>query len=78
MCKALKVSRSGYYAFIKRPLSKRTMRRNALLETIKNIFENNHKIYGAPRITKALPVNNRRRLHSGNGYIAPLKLKDIA
>lgn len=55
MCEALQVSRSGYYAFAKRPLSNRAMRRKALLETVKKIFEDNHKIYGAPRITKALP-----------------------
>ena len=59
MCQALEVSRSGYYAFIKRPPSKRALRRKALLETIKNIFEDNHKIYGAPRITRALPENQR-------------------
>jgi transposase InsO family protein len=59
MCEALQVSRSGYYSFVKRPLSKRAKRRNALLETIKTIFESNHKIYGAPRITKALPKEHR-------------------
>lgn len=59
MCQALEVSRSGYYAFIKRPPSKRALRRKALLETIKNIFEDNYKIYGAPRITRALPKNQR-------------------
>ena len=59
MCEVLQVSRSGYYAFIKRPLSKSAKRRNALLETIKTIFESNHKIYGAPRITKALPLDQK-------------------
>jgi len=35
------------------------MRRKALLETIKKIFEKNHKIYGAPRITRALPEEQK-------------------
>jgi transposase InsO family protein len=55
MCRALQVSRSGYYAFVKRPLSKRAKRRRELLKTIETIFESNHRIYGAPRITRALP-----------------------
>lgn len=59
MCEALQVSRSGYYAFIKRPLSERALRRKALLDTVKMIFEDNHKIYGAPRITKALPPGQK-------------------
>jgi len=59
MCKALEVSRSGYYAFVKRPLSKRAKKRNELLETITTIFESNYKIYGAPRITKALPEEQK-------------------
>jgi len=59
MCEALKVSRSGYYASAKRPLSNRAKRRKALLETIKTIFESNHKIYGAPRITQALPEDQK-------------------
>ncbi|MGE5396212.1 MAG: IS3 family transposase, partial [Chitinophagales bacterium] len=62
MCEALQVSRSGYYAFIKRPLSKRALRRQALLTTIKRIFESNHKIYGAPRITQALPQDQKASL----------------
>jgi len=59
MCQALKVSRSGYYAFLKRPLSKRAIRSKALFETVKKIFENNHRIYGAPRITRALPEEQK-------------------
>lgn len=59
MCKALEVSRSGYYAFVKRPLSKRAKKRKELLETITTIFESNYKIYGAPRITKALPEEQK-------------------
>lgn len=59
MCEALQVSRSGYYAFVKRPLSNRATRKKVLLETVKKIFEDNHKIYGAPRITKALPPNQK-------------------
>lgn len=59
MCQALSVSRSGYYAFLSRPLSKRAKRRRELLITINEIHERNHKIYGAPRITKELPEEQK-------------------
>ncbi|WP_408631212.1 IS3 family transposase [Methylomusa anaerophila] len=50
MCHALQVSRSGYYAFIKRPLSSQRRRRKELLAAIKEVFYKNHRIYGAPRV----------------------------
>jgi putative transposase len=39
MCKALNVSRSGYYAYASRGESKRSKENHKLLETIKNIYE---------------------------------------
>ena len=45
--------------FSKDLLSKSAIRRKALLETVKKIFENNHKIYGAPRITRSLPEEQK-------------------
>jgi putative transposase len=55
MCKALNVSRSGYYAFEKRPESERSRQNRKLLEIIRRIHRQTHEIYGAPRITKSLP-----------------------
>jgi Transposase and inactivated derivatives len=73
MCQALKVSRSGYYAFLKRPLSTRCKRRADLLTAVKEVFYHNHRIYGAPRVAAALPedrkacVNTVARIMRENG-----------
>jgi ABC-type glycerol-3-phosphate transport system permease component len=47
MCKALGVSRSGYYAYHSRGESRRSKENKELLKTIKKIHEDSHKIYGA-------------------------------
>lgn len=73
MCQALQVSRSGYYAFIKRPVSIQRKRRKELLVAIKDVFYKNHRIYGAPRVAAALPegqkasVNTVARVMRENG-----------
>lgn len=54
MCRALKVSRGGYYAWLKRPLSKRAQENRRLLERIKKIHKESQKRYGSPRITAQL------------------------
>ena len=55
MCRMLKVKRSGFYAWQRRPKSKRKIENEALLEKIKEFFQKKKKIYGYPRITNALP-----------------------
>lgn len=56
ICQALQVSRSSYYALIKRPLSLRQRRRDELLAGIKDIFYKNHRIYYSTlRVAAALP-----------------------
>jgi len=54
MCQVLGVSRSGYYAYRKRPPSARERDNRRLLARIRIIFQKNHKVYGSPRITMAL------------------------
>jgi len=54
MCEALGVSRSGYYAFDKDLISKRTLANQELDLKIKDIFLENKTRYGAPRIVKKL------------------------
>ena len=54
MCQAMDVSRSGYYAYLKRPESNRSKRHKYVLENIKSIHKDNHEIYGAPTITVEL------------------------
>ena len=54
MCQILNVSRSGYYAFLKRPESKRSKRQKMVLEKIRIIHKESHEIYGSPNITVEL------------------------
>ena len=73
MAEVLKVTRSGFYAYLKRPESKRKIANDILLDKIKLIHQKNYGIYGYPRITKALegegaPSKNRvYRLMKHNG-----------
>lgn len=55
LCKVLKVSRSGFYAWLKRHKSKRQIENEKLFEKVKEIFEKKRRIYGYPGITRFLP-----------------------
>lgn len=59
MCQVLDVSRSGYYAQINRPESKRSIENRQLLETIKEIHQKSRCAYGAPQITNNLPPEQK-------------------
>jgi putative transposase len=50
----LDVSRSGYYARRKRPVSAREMANQELYKKIKAVYNENHGVYGSPRIYRAL------------------------
>ncbi len=50
MCRALKVHRSGYYAWKAKPHSLRHQEDQALLVEIKQSYEDSMGIYGSPRI----------------------------
>jgi transposase InsO family protein len=50
MCQLLNVSRGGYYAWLKRPRSRRSRENEKLKAKILNIFHGSHGTYGAPRI----------------------------
>jgi putative transposase len=54
MCDILRVSRSGYYGWIGRPISNRTIRRQELTEKIRDAFEVSRRNYGSPRIYREL------------------------
>lgn len=62
MCEALNVSRSGYYAYTKRPESKQSQENRKLLSTIIKIHEDTRKVYGAPRIVRELPEGQKASL----------------
>jgi putative transposase len=53
-CDTLEVSRSGYYAWLKRPESKRAKEENVLLTHIRAIHEQTKQTYGSPRMTSEL------------------------
>ena len=50
LCRVLGVSTSGYYAWLKRPPSKRTVENAWLTDRIHDIHEDSWGTYGAPRI----------------------------
>lgn len=69
MCQILKISRSGYYAWVKRPESLRKKRNSELLEKIKNIYKISRETYGSPRVTHAL---KNEGIQCGKNHIAKL------
>ena len=54
MCRVLRVQRSGYYAWLKRPLSDRALEDQRLLERIRGFYIASDGVYGSPRIFKDL------------------------
>lgn len=53
-CGVLVVSRAGYYAWLKRPVSARAQRRVELAVTIKAVHQENRGVYGSPRVFQVL------------------------
>ncbi len=54
MCEVLDVSPSGYYAWRRRPPSKREMANRELYKKIEAVYDESHGTYGSPRIYRAL------------------------
>lgn len=54
MAKIFKVSRSGYYKFVNKKESKRSIYNKKLVEKIKSIYKKKRQVYGSPRIHMAL------------------------
>jgi len=54
MCKVFKVSRSGYYSWIKHKPSKWDIENQKILEQIRQIHQESKQIYGSPKITEEL------------------------
>jgi len=50
MCRVLDVSRSGYYAWCRRPESFRSIENRRLIERIREIHARSRQAYGSPRI----------------------------
>lgn len=64
MCRLFNVSRSGYYSFVKRPVSKRQLANKELDSKIKSIYNQHKKRYGVPRITRVLQGQNEPCSHT--------------
>lgn len=64
MCRMPAVSPSGYYAWRRRPTSRREMANETLFDAIKRAHEASHGTYGSPRIyeeiKKQLPCSRNR------------------
>jgi putative transposase len=54
LCRLLGVSRQGYYAFVKRPISLRVQQEAALCERVRAVHVESDQRYGSPRVLRAL------------------------
>jgi putative transposase len=59
-CDVLEVSRSGYYAWSRRPRSARAGRREELAAKIRGVHEQNRGVYGSPRVCQVLKSQGER------------------
>jgi putative transposase len=82
LCEVLRVIRSGYYAWDKRPESKRVQRRRRIAELVETAFHNSHRILGARKITEILRRNGERvsrglvaRIMRENGLVSKVVKK---
>jgi transposase InsO family protein len=54
MCRVLKVSRSGFYAWLARPESGQMLRRRRMTKMIRVVHAESNRTYGSPRIHREL------------------------
>lgn len=72
MCRVFKVSRSGYYNWLSRKASKRTLENKAITSKITAIYEESKHTYGSPMITEVL---KREHIHISRPRVARLMKK---
>jgi transposase InsO family protein len=58
MCRILNVTRSGYYAWRRRPACARDRRRAEIVVQIRHVYEQSRGTYGSPRVTVELNEQN--------------------
>lgn len=73
MCCVFQVSRSGYYAWSKRPESRRSRENRELAQEIAEIHRESNGIYGSPKVHREL---RRRGKRHGKNRVARLMRKD--
>jgi putative transposase len=72
MCSVLKVSRCGFYNWIKRKPSNRSMENQMLEQQILEAFQSSKKTYGSPRITQTL---NKKQIKVSRPRVARIMKK---
>ena len=60
VCEVLEVSRSGYYAGLKRKPSRRQLANQKLMPLIAGAHEQSRRVYGSPRVTQELKRQDHR------------------
>lgn len=82
MCRVLKINRSGFYAWLKKPLSNRAVEDNRLLERIHEFYEASGGTYGSPWIHQDLreagercSVNRVAKIMRQNNLVAQIGYK---
>ena len=75
-CEVLEVSRSGYYEWIDRPISKRDKENQELIARIRSIHVESDGTYGSPRITAEL--RSEGKMVSENRVARLMKKEGIA
>jgi transposase InsO family protein len=60
MCRVLRVSKAGYYAWVKRAPSARTTADEQLAERIRAVHRASRRTYGSPRVHAELQAQGRR------------------
>jgi transposase InsO family protein len=70
MCRAFDISRSSYYEYSSHHQSARELENEKLKETIKTIWLDSYKRYGAPKITKVL--SRSHNIHIGQKRVQKL------
>ena len=75
MCKAFKVSRSGYYGWLNSEPSKRAIENQQILREISLLHKESGQTYGSPRISKTLSIlkeitgGQRSRVYDFTDYL---------
>jgi len=59
-CNVLEVTRSGYYAWLRRPMSRRDDRRRQLAARIRVVHAEHRGVYGSPRVYRVLKAQGER------------------
>lgn len=60
MCRVLRVSKAGYYAWVKRPPSARATADEQLAERIRAVHRKSRRTYGSPRVHEELKAQGQR------------------